>query len=418
MLTGDNGLLTKANMATEEHSHASVREGIILAYNEYQTELKTLAEDTQTKGDVKLASTKATKIAELKITKNTSFIEFLEVKDYLDTNGKVKTQELLGGKTKLGNGSGKSDVYIVSLDEEEDKYILTYYEDSETSVPLWDVDANRNPVKINISKTPETKKVSSVLLQVTSVDGFTQKTFESREQLEEVIHEMDEDTKKKIGEWIMLDRLYPEYDSIQQVVDAAGRLGLAWNKWKTDNDFWNSYLKEKNGLTSLGFDVWNQLEKVYTDSIKSYIIVNPNNKTSRQYVANENDFYTFEIFDILTGNIYSKKVEVSNITTEKEYYINIKDNEYKVSLSNVESNLDTTFEEAHILYKGKKINVISAKIDEGNGYLDIRQITEVVAESLGISTWDVMQGRDTVLMIIKDKIEYISNINLSDGGEY
>lgn len=216
----------------------------------------------------------------------------------------------------------------------------------------------------------------------------------------------------------MLDRLYPEYDSIQQVVDAAGRLGLAWNKWKTDNDFWNSYLKEKNGLTSLGFDVWNQLEKVYTDSIKSYIIVNPNNKTSRQYVANENDFYTFEIFDILTGNIYSKKVEVSNITTEKEYYINIKDNEYKVSLSNVESNLDTTFEEAHILYKGKKINVISAKIDEGNGYLDIRQITEVVAESLGISTWDVMQGRDTVLMIIKDKIEYISNINLSDGGEY
>lgn len=200
MLTGDNGLLTKANMATEEHSHASVREGIILAYNEYQTELKTLAEDTQTKGDVKLASTKATKIAELKITKNTSFIEFLEVKDYLDTNGKVKTQELLGGKTKLGNGSGKSDVYIVSLDEEEDKYILTYYEDSETSVPLWDVDANRNPVKINISKTPETKKVSSVLLQVTSVDGFTQKTFESREQLEEVIHEMDEDTKKKIDQ--------------------------------------------------------------------------------------------------------------------------------------------------------------------------------------------------------------------------
>lgn len=50
--------------------------------------------------------------------------------------------------------------------------------------------------------------------------------------------------------------------------------------------------------------------------------------------------------------------------------------------------------------------------------MDIRQITEVVAESLGISTWDVMQGRDTVLMIIKDKIEYISNINLSDGGEY
>ena len=65
MLTGENGILTQANNAKIEQSHASVKEGIGLAYNEYQIEVKT-EEGT------------------------TDFLTFLTGKSYIESDGKMK----------------------------------------------------------------------------------------------------------------------------------------------------------------------------------------------------------------------------------------------------------------------------------------------------------------------------------------
>ena len=55
MLTGDNGIVTQANNAKVEQSHGAVKEGISLAYNEYQIEINTAS-------NMKVASTKTVQI--------------------------------------------------------------------------------------------------------------------------------------------------------------------------------------------------------------------------------------------------------------------------------------------------------------------------------------------------------------------
>lgn len=49
----------------------------------------------------------------------------------------VKTEELLGSKAALGNGSGDKDVY--KIEEQEDSYILNYYDENKEILKLWEV---------------------------------------------------------------------------------------------------------------------------------------------------------------------------------------------------------------------------------------------------------------------------------------
>ena len=51
-LTGENGILTRASDAKIENSHATIKEAILLAYNEYQTQINI----SDTKETVKVAS--------------------------------------------------------------------------------------------------------------------------------------------------------------------------------------------------------------------------------------------------------------------------------------------------------------------------------------------------------------------------
>ena len=140
-LTGDNGILTRANNAKVENTHATVREAISLAYSEYQIEINAPS-SSEIKSSQKIASTEVVQIRgqEIKATEpsTTTFWDFLVGKRYINsTTGIIDIEELIGEKLSLGNGTGNNDVY--KIEEESGGYILRYYTDDLTYVMLWRV---------------------------------------------------------------------------------------------------------------------------------------------------------------------------------------------------------------------------------------------------------------------------------------
>ena len=129
------GILTQANNAKVEQSHGAVREGIALAFNEYQIEINTAS-------NMKVASTKTVTIKGEKekalANSYSSFLDFLEQKGYVDSQtGIINAEALTGSKQALGNGTGTSDVYI--LEEVDDTYVLNYYDEEGNDEELWSV---------------------------------------------------------------------------------------------------------------------------------------------------------------------------------------------------------------------------------------------------------------------------------------
>ncbi len=143
-LMGDNGILTNATKARTEDAHASVREAISLAYSEYIMEL----EVNKTGKIIKVASTENVKIRGLENhvlasgEETETFKDFLTQKGYIDANGVINVEKLVGSSLSIGKGNAteKKDVYI--FEETEDSYILRYYDDkgSTEETPLWQVE--------------------------------------------------------------------------------------------------------------------------------------------------------------------------------------------------------------------------------------------------------------------------------------
>ena len=135
MLTGQNGILTQANNATIQQSHGAVREGIALAYNEYQIEINTASNG-------KLASTKTVQIQgkeEKALASYSSFLDFLSQKGYADSStGIINVEALTGSRQSLGNGTGSSDVY--KIEENGGNYEVNYYDINETPQQIWSVE--------------------------------------------------------------------------------------------------------------------------------------------------------------------------------------------------------------------------------------------------------------------------------------
>ena len=135
MLTGQNGILTQANNAKIEQAHGSVREGIALAYNEYQIEINTAS-------NTKLASTEQVQIQgkeEKALASYSSFLDFLSQKGYADSStGIINVEALTGSRQSLGNGTGSSDVY--KIEENGGNYEVNYYDINETPQQIWSVE--------------------------------------------------------------------------------------------------------------------------------------------------------------------------------------------------------------------------------------------------------------------------------------
>lgn len=131
-LTGKNGVLNKATHATEENSHAIIKDSISLAYYDYQIEVYT----GSVKKETKLASIDSVKIAENNLKENISFRDFALLKGYINEEGKIDTIKLTGNKTKLGNGTGDTDIYILSIKNGE--YVVSYQGIVETTpIEIW-----------------------------------------------------------------------------------------------------------------------------------------------------------------------------------------------------------------------------------------------------------------------------------------
>ena len=132
MLTGQNGILTQANNANIQQSHAAVREGISLAYNEWQIELKTSSSTRVASTDVVSIQGKEKKTES---GTSTTFLDFLVSKNYVDATTKIiNVENLTGSKQSLGNGTGTEDVYI--LEEDDSNYKVVYYENSTTTTEI------------------------------------------------------------------------------------------------------------------------------------------------------------------------------------------------------------------------------------------------------------------------------------------
>lgn len=146
---------------------------------------------------------------------------------------------------------------------------------------------------------------------------------------------------------------------------------LKWMKNKeiiaeeTESAFWNwtQSVNKVEGLTNVEAILGEQLEFLYLDKstgeIIGYSVINPDEQISGTYIATENGTYTFKIQDLITGKTYYKKVEVTNIdkTAIMRYKVTSTVAEYNhtlVMLSDVVDDKNVDFENAYIIYKGKK----------------------------------------------------------------
>ena len=132
MLTGNNGILTQANNANVQQSHAAVKEAVRLAYNEWRLEV-------ETSNNTKIASTETVTIQgkeeKAEAEPASTFLDYLVSKNYIDEEtGILNVENLTGSKQSLGNGTGTDDVY--KLEEENGEYKVVYYENGTTNTVI------------------------------------------------------------------------------------------------------------------------------------------------------------------------------------------------------------------------------------------------------------------------------------------
>ena len=160
MLTGENGILTQANNAKIEQSHGAVKDGIALAYNEWQIEVRT--------GSVeKLASKEVVTIKgkEEKALAGTSstFLEFLTNKGYIKegSTNVLDVEALTGGKQALGNGE-TTDIY--KIEEQDGKYVVNYIDQNNGKKEIWSTGITENTETGEVTLAPDTGKEELILV--------------------------------------------------------------------------------------------------------------------------------------------------------------------------------------------------------------------------------------------------------------
>ena len=132
-LLGDNGVLTKATEAKNEQADATVEEAVKLAWNEYQMMLN---EPTGEKNEsrTKIASTSKVKIQgqekNYSSTPTMTFWQFLEEeKHYINEQGIINVETLIGETLSRGNGTDGKDVYKIE-ETENNGYVLVYCDEN------------------------------------------------------------------------------------------------------------------------------------------------------------------------------------------------------------------------------------------------------------------------------------------------
>ena len=175
-------------------------------------------------------------------------------------------------------------------------------------------------VKINISKTPATEKSGVVILKVESVEGLTIQTIK-KEELSIFINSlnlMSEEQKKDMIKQILpkaMNKAYDtnEYDTFEKALVKLNLKPKGYDTIDTEEKLW-TFLKENNVFNE--FIVECCMGPFYdkeSKRINGYIVTNPDNENSDTYMATENGTYTFKVQDIVTGKVYSKSIELTNV---------------------------------------------------------------------------------------------------------
>ena len=277
-------------------------------------------------------------------------------------------------------------------------------------------------VTINISKTPATEKSGAVLLKVDSVEGLNSLTMTNEEELNTFINSitsLSEERKKEI-----IKKLEPVCINAKfgETNLTSFEEALVWHKEKgniteaTEETFWN-YVESNGGMDEYVLkDIMYVCFDEDTGTLNLYIITNPLDATSNEYIATENGTYTFKIQDIVTGKTYTKKVEVTNVDTslpsltvvgEKDKY-----SEVLIKLKIATADKYTKFEKAYIMYNNEKIEVTSEIT--GNTYISAFDIALSLKTGGKINNEYVLENTDQTIILVKDNKEYTGTINMGD----
>ena len=288
-------------------------------------------------------------------------------------------------------------------------------------------------VEIVISKTPEKEKSGTVNLKVESVKGVTMPNIKTKEEVIKYLKSLSDERKKEMLKENMVPFINKEDPTANcQTFEDV----LKWMKNKeiiaeeTESAFWNwtQSVNKVEGLTNVEAILGEQLEFLYLDKstgeIIGYSVINPDEQISGTYIATENGTYTFKIQDLITGKTYYKKVEVTNIdkTAIMRYKVTSTVAEYNhtlVMLSDVVDDKNVDFENAYIIYKGKKIEISKSDFkttDKGENCFSAEcyyTCTDLVREGKMGDRKELLETTQTFILV-KDGFEYEGQIYITE----
>ena len=170
------------------------------------------------------------------------------------------------------------------------------------------------------------------------------------------------------------------------------------------------------------------IETVYfnrdTREIKGYRVTNPDGEESSTYRAKENGIYAFKVEDLVTGKIYTKKVEVTNVDkTLPEFIVTsekIENGMVIIYLKDVIENNYTTFEKAYIIYNNEKIEITDAILESETesqvvfNCTGVGRIGDVLGKKGKIESIHQLENTDQMIILVKDNVEYSAKINMGN----
>ena len=279
-------------------------------------------------------------------------------------------------------------------------------------------------VTINISKTLATEKSGVVILKVESVEGLPIQTIKNEEEFTSFansITSLSEERKKEI-----IKKLEPVYintkfegtnvTTFEETLDFYKKKRYITEA--TEETFWN-YVESNGGMDEYVLkDIMYVCFDEDTGTLNLYIITNPLDATSNEYIATENGTYTFKIQDIVTRKTYTKKVAVTNVDTSlPAYNVSSEAGNYGetiISLIGIIDTKTTSFENAYIIFKGEKID-ISSIIDTVNKCVNTSHIGNYLYEQGKLSEEDEFGGTTQTIILVKDGKEYTGEAVMKAG---
>lgn len=274
-------------------------------------------------------------------------------------------------------------------------------------------------VTINISKTPATEKSWKVLVKVDSVDGLA--TIKNEEELYNFINSLSDAQKKELIRNVSI-KVVNQKDSSANCTTFQDVLDYLKNKGEieeaTEEAFWDGIMPDINLEELLDNLYYNES----TNQIECYTVTNPDNEASNTYIAKANGTYTFKIQDIVTGKIYTKKVEVTNVDTSLIPYFpttRLKNGWTGILMFDTSINDYTTFEKAYIILNGEKIEIDKFDI----GYIDdymavgatIPNTSNKLVKEGKIEKEEDLIGTTQTFILEKDGVEFDIQVLITEG---